>query len=151
MIQLVRLGEAVLAGLILGIATIPCDPATAQDGTAFVDIGRLEYEENCAACHGPEGNGDGPVAEVLSTKPPDLTQITSSYSGTFPRDQIFKVIDGRNMINPHGDRQMPVWGTRFMTRAQEQSAASPRDVDAAAIVLGRTTALVDYLASIQSE
>ena len=88
---------------------------------------------------------------MLSKKPSDLTQITSEYSGTFPREFLIEVIDGRNMINPHGDREMPVWGGRFMTRAQEQSAAVPWDADATAIVLGRITALVDYLASIQSK
>jgi mono/diheme cytochrome c family protein len=151
MTQLQSTRLQLLAGLFLGAAAISHDPAIAQEGSAYVDIGRLEYVENCAACHGPEGKGDGPVAEALSTKPSDLTQISKRYSGTFPREFVFEVIDGRNMINPHGDREMPVWGARFMARAQEQSAAVPWDADAAAIVLGRTTSLVDYLASIQSE
>jgi mono/diheme cytochrome c family protein len=151
MSQLQPMSVKVMAGLVVGAAAFSFDTASAQESGAYVDVGRLEYVENCAACHGPEGKGDGPVAEALSTKPADLTQITSRYSGTFPREFMFEVIDGRNMINPHGDREMPVWGMRFMTQAQEQSAAVPWDADAAAIVLGRTTSLVDYLASIQSE
>ena len=122
--------------------------ASAQE-SAYVDVGRLEYQANCAACHGPEGKGDGPVAEVLTTAPSDLTTISERYSGEFPRDFLFEVIDGRNMINPHGDRHMPIWGRRFMARAQEQSAEVAWDVDARSIVLGRMTALVEYLASIQ--
>ena len=31
------------------------------------------FLENCAACHGPQGRGDGPAAQSLTTKPPDLT------------------------------------------------------------------------------
>lgn len=30
------------------------------------------YEVNCSLCHGEEGRGDGPVAEELVRKPPDL-------------------------------------------------------------------------------
>lgn len=137
-------------GLLLSPLVFSAGAAAAQGG-AFLEVGKLEYEASCAACHGPEGEGDGPVAEVLSTKPSDLTTIAERYSGTFPRDFLFEVIDGRNMINPHGDRQMPVWGRRFSARAEEQSAASMRDVDAQSIVLGRMTALVEYLASIQQK
>ena len=135
---------------LTGSLVLAVGEAAAQD-SAYVEIGKLEYEANCAACHGPEGNGDGPVAEVLTTKPSDLTKISERHGGAFPRDLIFEVIDGRNIINPHGDRQMPIWGRRFSSRAQEQSAASMRDVDAQAIVLGRMTALVEYLASIQQK
>ena len=31
------------------------------------------FLENCAACHGPQGRGDGPAAQSLTTKPADLT------------------------------------------------------------------------------
>jgi putative copper export protein/mono/diheme cytochrome c family protein len=31
------------------------------------------FMENCATCHGPQGHGDGPAAQSLTTKPPDLT------------------------------------------------------------------------------
>lgn len=139
------LGTAVAGAAIFAAAGV------SAQASAFADVGRLEYEANCAACHGPDAKGDGPVAEVLTTQPSDLTTITERYSGTFPRDFLFEVIDGRNMIDPHGDRQMPVWGRRFMTRAEEQSAAVPWDVDPRTIVLGRMTALVEYLASIQQQ
>lgn len=125
--------------------------AVAQSSNAYIEIGRLEYEANCAACHGAEAKGNGPVAEVLTVQPTDLTQISQRSGGTFPRDYVFQIIDGRNVIGPHGSGEMPVWGRRFMTRAVEQSAAVPWDVDARAIVLGRETALVQYLESIQAE
>jgi putative copper export protein/mono/diheme cytochrome c family protein len=31
------------------------------------------FLENCAACHGPQGRGDGPATQSLTTKPADLT------------------------------------------------------------------------------
>lgn len=142
-------GMIVLAAFFLALHC--ASTAAAQDGSAYVDAGRVEYQRNCAACHGPEGKGDGPVAEVLTTKPTDLTGIAAEFSGTFPRDFVFEVIDGRNMINPHGDREMPVWGPRFMASAMEQSASVPWDVDARTVALGRMTALVEYIASIQAQ
>ena len=40
--------------------------------TAIVHGARL-FEANCAACHGPEGRGDGPAAKSLPIPPADLT------------------------------------------------------------------------------
>ena len=105
---------------------------------------------NCASCHGSGGRGDGPVAEVLTTKPSDLTQITAQYSGTFPADEIYRAISGQNMINPHGSREMPVWGPRYWALAADQAASVPHDVDMQAMVHGRITALVQYIESLQA-
>ena len=66
----------------------------AADDATELKLGEMEYMSQCASCHGPEGHGDGPVAAVLKTAPPDLTMITSRYSGTFPTDQIVMMIDG---------------------------------------------------------
>ncbi|MCG6986505.1 MAG: cytochrome c, partial [Thiocapsa sp.] len=123
----------------------------ALDEAAQIALGKSEYMANCASCHGPTGRGDGPVAEVLTTKPSDLTQITKQYSGTFPADEIYRVINGTNMINPHGSREMPVWGPRFWESASDRAASVPHDVDMQAMVHGRITALVQYIESIQDE
>jgi mono/diheme cytochrome c family protein len=34
--------------------------------------GKMLYERNCAACHGPTGLGDGPAAASLNPPPPDI-------------------------------------------------------------------------------
>ncbi len=36
-------------------------------------LGHNAFLDNCAACHGLQGRGDGPAAKSLSTKPADLT------------------------------------------------------------------------------
>src|ERR1044071_5544347 len=36
-------------------------------------LGMSFYPENCAACHGPYGYGDGPAAASLPVRPADLT------------------------------------------------------------------------------
>ncbi len=33
------------------------------------------YDQTCAMCHGPEGKGDGPTAQVLQPKPANLATV----------------------------------------------------------------------------
>ncbi|MFD1343947.1 c-type cytochrome [Litorisediminicola beolgyonensis] len=124
-------------------------PGRALDEASQVALGKTEYIAHCAACHGAGGKGDGPVAEVLAKKPLDLTRISARYSGQFPRDAVQQVIDGRNMINPHGDRGMPVWGNRYFQSAMSLAEGVPHDVDVQALAFGRVAALVTYLEAIQ--
>ena len=122
-------------------------PALAFDEEAQIALGRAEFMAQCASCHGPMGKGDGPVAEVLVNKPLDLTGISARFSGQFPEDEVRRLIDGRNMINPHGDRGMPIWGDRYFQSAMEMAESVPHDVDAQALAYGR----VKFLSSIQAE
>lgn len=52
--------------------------------------GKAIYDAHCVECHGPNGNGDGPAAPVLSPRPRDLTagrfKIRSTESGHLPTD-----------------------------------------------------------------
>lgn len=68
------------------------------------------FERFCAACHGSEARGDGPVARELNTAVPDLTRIAERNGGQFPAEAIRQIIDGRSLVVAHGTRQMPVWG-----------------------------------------
>ena len=62
-------GVLVLSALILAWNTQgrAQQPAPQQD-----DIGKMEYQASCAACHGTDGKGTGPVAATLTKKPPDF-------------------------------------------------------------------------------
>jgi mono/diheme cytochrome c family protein len=51
-------------------ATSPL-PATADD----LERGRQVYEQNCAACHGPRGFGDGPAGTSLQPPPARLVGL----------------------------------------------------------------------------
>lgn len=72
------------------------------------------YKSYCAVCHGLNGKGDGPMAALLKTTPPDLTRIAERNGGKFPRAAVEKIISG---VEPrpsgHGPREMPVWGPIF--------------------------------------
>ena len=52
------------------------------------------YRAHCAACHGADGKGDGPLAPALKTKPADLTVLSRNNGGKFPADRVRKFISG---------------------------------------------------------
>jgi mono/diheme cytochrome c family protein len=48
------------------------------------------FQANCAACHGPEGKGDGAAAAALDPKPRDLSD--ADYVSTLSNEHLLKVI-----------------------------------------------------------
>jgi mono/diheme cytochrome c family protein len=72
------------------------------------------YKAYCAACHGTELKGNGPMAYSFRTKVPDLTQIETRNGGTFPLSRVRRIISGEEILpSAHGTRDMPVWGPIF--------------------------------------
>jgi mono/diheme cytochrome c family protein len=98
------------------------------------------FHNHCAACHGAEGEGGGPVAAVMQTTVPNLRTLAKRNGGTFPTDAVTAYIDGRQVKAAHGDRQMPVWGDVFR---------GPDHGSAERTVRERINALVGYLKGIQ--
>ena len=116
--------------------------ADAEPDPLLAEMGEPYFARYCSACHGPQGRGDGPVAETLRTRPPDLTQIASRRGGRFPDSEIAQRVDGRFAVPAHGSREMPVWGERF-------SEAVPEPDIGDEIARGKVILLVEYLKSIQ--
>ena len=52
--------------------------------------GKLQFENYCVSCHGPRGEGDGPVAASLDPKPARLGD--RAYMSAKTDDYLFKVI-----------------------------------------------------------
>jgi copper transport protein len=52
----------------------PTNPIPAD--AASLEAGRLLYQQDCLACHGSQGKGDGPAGLALNPHPADLTQHT---------------------------------------------------------------------------
>ncbi len=71
----------------------PLDPATVLQPTPqLVARGRDLFTRNCAACHGPDGAGDGPAANGLRPAPRDLTRGAAWTNGpTLPA--IFRTLE----------------------------------------------------------
>lgn len=83
-------------------------PAAAQDAA----MGEQVFLGYCAVCHGPEARGDGIMAEVMTVKPADLTQLSASNGGVFPTFRVVRQIDGRDPLLAHGG-EMPLFGELF--------------------------------------
>ncbi|MBA3033903.1 MAG: cytochrome c [Gammaproteobacteria bacterium] len=114
------------------------------------DLGKQEYMDKCAVCHGQSGKGDGGVTGILKHAPTDLTVLSKNNGGVFPVDRIYQVIDGRVFIMSHGDRDMPIWGKAYQVekvRAAEHYVDVPYNMEM--YVRSRILALIDYLNRIQ--
>jgi mono/diheme cytochrome c family protein len=68
--------------------TIDAIPGTMEK---LAKAGAGVYQQQCAVCHGKEGKGDGPAADVLSVKPRNFTRayykFKTSGQGEMPYDE----------------------------------------------------------------
>src|SRR5665647_234349 len=117
--------------------------------TEWTDLGKKEYELQCAVCHGMDAKGDGVFNQVLKIVPPDLPVLAKKNGGVFPAERISSVIDGRVEIASHGSRDMPIWGTRYSVGAAKQFADFPYAQEA--YIRARVLRLMDYLYRIQQK
>jgi mono/diheme cytochrome c family protein len=93
------------------LALAPFTLASGEELSSY--DGKQLYFRFCAACHGEQAEGNGPVASYFKIAPPDLTRLAKRRGGTYPADEVRKTIDGRSAASVHGSRQMPVWGYEF--------------------------------------
>jgi mono/diheme cytochrome c family protein len=105
-------------------------------------VGERIYKVSCAACHGADARGTGPVAPLLTVSVPDLTRIAQRRGGEFPELEIFRIIDGQAELSGHGPRHMPVWGYEFFGDDVDDEVAHRRATE-------KVDRLVAYLRSIQ--
>ncbi len=111
-----------------------------------IELGRRDYMNYCAACHGVDAKGDGTLGEFLTLAVPDLTKLSKLNAGKFPEERVVGVIDGRSDVKVHGMRDMPVWGDWFNREAaSSDTGKAAREM----IVNDRIASLVNYLKSIQ--
>jgi len=116
-----------------------------------VDPGKREYLNKCATCHGQSGTGDGGLTDLLKRAPSDLTVLSKKNGGVFPFDRVYAVVDGREAVKGHGDREMPVWGREYgadTARAADYYVDVPYSMEN--YVRVRILALIDYLNRLQS-
>jgi len=96
------------------------------------------FRAHCAACHGLDAKGDGPLAAALKTKPANLTVLAKNNGGKFPSARVSRTIMGDDILASHGSREMPIWGPIFHQIEDDQDFG---DV--------RLQNLVKYLESLQ--
>jgi mono/diheme cytochrome c family protein len=112
------------------------------DSADDVRAGGHIYRSSCAACHGENADGKGPVAQFLNVPVPDLTRIAARRNGEFPELEIFRTIDGQAGLAAHGPRHMPVWGYEFFDPNTDDETAHSRATQ-------KVDSLVAWLRSIQ--
>jgi putative copper export protein/mono/diheme cytochrome c family protein len=93
---------------LLTVEAYPTSFQTSPTNFSAISIARGEvlFEQNCAVCHGPEGEGNGPAAAGLRIRPADLTT-----------PHIWEHTDGemfwwltRGVDDPEGGLAMPGFG-----------------------------------------
>jgi mono/diheme cytochrome c family protein len=144
-IQLAMVCSAIVVAAVLLVAI----PAGAQSTTIkLVPItytnpaaGDQMYAKYCASCHGIAGQGNGPAAPAFKHAPANLTKLTKSHGGKYPRMLVYEsVMEGGN-VRGHGNARMPVWGDLFV-RMDGLHSQIPQM---------RLKALADYIESLQAK
>jgi mono/diheme cytochrome c family protein len=133
-------GSLVVASLF-GVTLLAGGTRANNEGQVFASRGSDLYKTYCASCHGTSARGDGPLADALRRRPANLTEISKRNKGVYPKELVFRIIDGRTKVSGHGGPDMPVWGDVFMRTADAVDEAS---------VQSRIHALVDYLETVQA-
>ncbi|MEW6291698.1 MAG: c-type cytochrome [Pseudomonadota bacterium] len=118
-------------------------------GAGKLDIGKIEYEQSCANCHGMDGKGKGSIAQTFQLSVPDITTMAKRNGGVFPVSRVYDLIDGREEVKAHGTREMPIWGKYYSLGAAPRYDDYPYNPEAA--VRGRILALIDYLYRLQQK
>lgn len=141
-------GRKLLSSAVFALALGAGNAANAQG----MSLGEFEYRNSCLQCHGADGKGDGPVAQYLRDKPPDLTVLKKNNGGVFQVDEIYKIIDGSSATQAgvHG-RDMPLWGERYRRRLKDDPDSYYSSIEAAEYSGTRILALIEYLSTLQVE
>lgn len=132
-----RSGLPLAAALALSLTG--ASPAAAEDDPSLSE-GSAQFLRHCAVCHGALARGDGPLGEMLTQRPPDLTRLSAENGGEFPFWTVYEMIDGRAMPLAHGTREMPVYGLEWAGSDQFSETYAR----------GRIMEIMLYLRSLQS-
>ncbi|WPZ20474.1 cytochrome c [Sulfitobacter faviae] len=84
---------AALAGLSCALLSA-CSEGSSDD-TDRVRAGQRVYAKECAACHGAQGEGGGPMSLHLDVVPPDLAGLKQRNDGYFPREFVSRFVVGQ--------------------------------------------------------
>lgn len=100
--------------------------------------GAQMYKDYCAACHGPQGKGNGPASEFLKSPLSDLTTLAQRNHGKYPDAHVQAILRFGTKGHAHGTADMPIWGDLFRSSFHHAPDA-------------RIYSLTSYLASIQND
>jgi cbb3-type cytochrome c oxidase subunit III len=91
---------AVLVGIACAIAAAGCGlDGTRSRPDPLLDEGRRVFAERCSPCHGPTGEGDGQLADILPIRPRNYHRDAFKW-GTRQSDIAATVRGGRSGVMP---------------------------------------------------
>lgn len=132
-----------LAAMLLALCAAGARATRAQDQNQlpadYVPSGAAIYTQYCAACHGANAKGNGPVKKVLRKSAPDLTTLAKRHGGMFPYAYVTGVLRFAPGVPSHGSGDMPMWGPLFEYYYNQKSAQQ------------RIRNLCDFLAALQEK
>lgn len=130
-------GAGLVGSMFFAVSGVNADPS---------EWAKADYMNYCAACHGADGAGNGPVADQLKGKPSDLTVLSKNNGGNFPYQQVYRVIDGtwnQGSLRAHGSDEMPIWGDVFRRKASSEHGYMETK--------GRIMTIIQYMESLQKK
>ncbi|MEO0669428.1 MAG: cytochrome c [Pseudomonadota bacterium] len=116
--------------------------ASAED----VERGEQLFWMHCAACHGAEGAGNGPMAPAMLVQPRDLTVLAVENDGVFPTERVIRRIDGTDPLVSAGS-DMPVYGPFFAV----DDTATKTETGQPIMTSSPVVDLVAYLRTLQAD
>jgi mono/diheme cytochrome c family protein len=151
-LQGLAVAATLAAGLVVGLGVgLLAGPAPASAET-MTEIGKREFTNYCAGCHGVDAKGGGPIADYFGVNPPSLTRLAAENGGEFPLERVFQTIDGRRVVKAHGGDGMQVWGLRYRTEVDDVMIDAPQALQEdlrSRLVRGRILEVIYYLLTIQ--
>jgi mono/diheme cytochrome c family protein len=111
------------------------------------DLGKREFDTNCAMCHGLDGKGGGVMSTYLNRQPTNLTTLAKANGGILPMARMYEVIDGARDVPAHGTREMPAWGNDYRIQAAQYDWDAPYDPEV--VVRARILSLLEYINRLQ--
>ena len=113
---------------------------SAQESNPGADL----YAYYCANCHGETATGDGPMAQFLTVRVPDLTRLSQRNGGVFPMLYVVHRLDGTRADLLHHS-PMPDFGAQFY----EENRGYGDELTAQLDLNGRILTITLYLEGLQ--
>jgi mono/diheme cytochrome c family protein len=97
---IISMGAIFVGGLLFGTLGADSNPEVTKGPARLIDAidGASLYKAYCAACHGSDATGQGPMAKALKVPPPDLTRIAERNGGMFPMARVESIIAGEEPL-----------------------------------------------------
>lgn len=111
----------------VGLIALSLLTASAAGSEEAAIWGEAEYMRYCSACHGEAADGNGPVANVLTPRPPSLRALHARFGKPLGTGFV-EFVSGTTMPRAHGTSDMPVWGSVLTEPTKQGEQRDPADV-----------------------